>query len=226
MNKPIKGSFKTFREYIKITGHNDKELDPKQFTRIKSSDKFLYLTFDTCPTDEVDYQIVNWLVENKIPATIFLNIKWLTRNEGKDLSFLSDDLFSIGGHGYDHKRPTSQNLGEQRRDINRCIKTIKEKYGKEVKWYRSPYGKPNEDTINVLDTNNISYASWAGHIFDKAAPDVNNPNEIALDYMKKYTMSGDIWIFHINKEGENSFETLKKAYDWAIENGYSFKKLI
>ena len=93
MNRPIKGSFKTFREYIKITGHNDKELDPKQFTRIKSSEKVLYLTFDTCPTDEVDYQIVNWLIDNKIPATIFLNIKWMLKNEGKDLSFLSNDLF-------------------------------------------------------------------------------------------------------------------------------------
>jgi peptidoglycan/xylan/chitin deacetylase (PgdA/CDA1 family) len=129
MNRPIKGSFKTFREYIKITGHNDKELDPKQFTRIKSNDRVLYLTFDTCPTDEVDYQIINWLIDNKIPSTIFLNIKWMMKNEDKDLSFLSNDLFEIGGHGFDHRRPTTQNIGEQRRDINRCIKTIKEKTG-------------------------------------------------------------------------------------------------
>lgn len=225
MNHPIKGTFKTFREYIKITGHNDKELDPKQFTRLKTDKKVLYLTFDTCPTNEVDYPIIDWLIENKIPATIFLNIKWLQNNGDKDLSFLKNDLFSIGGHGYNHKRPTTQNLAEQRRDINRCIKTIETEIGNVVKWYRAPYGKPNEDTINILDSKGISYASWAGHVFDKAAPEVENPNEIALDYMEKYTKTGDIWIFHINKEGENSLETLKKAYNWAINNGYSFEKL-
>ena len=225
MNKPIKGTFKSFHDYIKITGHNNKELDPKQNIRIKTDEKVLFLTFDTCPTNEIDYDIVNWLVENKIQSTIFLNIKWLKMNEGKDFSFINNDIFEIGGHGYDHKRPTRQNLAEQRRDINRCIKTIKEDFGKEVKWYRSPYGKPNEDTINILDEKGISYASWAGHVFDKAAPEIENPNEIALDYMEKYTQNGDIWIFHINKEGQNSFEILKEAYKWAIDNGYSFKKL-
>jgi peptidoglycan/xylan/chitin deacetylase (PgdA/CDA1 family) len=225
MNKPIKGTFKTFHDYIKITGHNDKELDPKQNIRIKTDEKVLYLTFDTCPTNEVDYQILNWLVENKIPATIFLNIKWFKNNEDKNLTFLKSDQFEIGGHGFEHKRPTRQNLPEQRRDINRCVKFIKDELDRDVKWYRAPYGKPNEDTINVLEDKGISYASWAGHIFDKAAPDVENPNETALDYMKKYTMPGDIWIFHINKEGQNSFEILKEAYTWAIDNGYSFAKL-
>jgi peptidoglycan/xylan/chitin deacetylase (PgdA/CDA1 family) len=124
MIKPIKGTFKTFHNYIKIIGHNDKELDPKQHTHISSEDKVLYITFDTCPTDEVDYDIVNWLIENKIQSTIFLNIKWLKMNEDKNLSFLKNNLFELGGHGYDHKRPTRQSFTEQRRDINRCVKTI------------------------------------------------------------------------------------------------------
>jgi peptidoglycan/xylan/chitin deacetylase (PgdA/CDA1 family) len=225
MNRSIKGSFKTFHDYIKITGHNDKELDPKQNIRIKTDEKVLYLTFDTCPTNEVDYQILDWLVENKIPSTIFLNIKWFKNNEDKDLSFLKSNQFEIGGHGFEHKRPTRQNFVEQRRDINRCVKFIQTELERDVKWYRAPYGKPNEDTINILENKGISYASWSGHVFDKAAPEVENPNEISLDYMKKYTHNGDIWIFHINKEGENSFEILKQAYDWALENGYRFEKL-
>ena len=225
MNRPIKGSFKSFHDYIKITGHNDKELDPSQYTRIKTEEKVLYLTFDTCPTDDVDYQIIDWLVENKIPATIFLNIKWFNKNENKDLSFLKSDQFEIGGHGFDHKRPTRQHFTEQRRDINRCVKFIQTELGREIKWYRAPYGKPNEDTINVLDNRGISYASWAGHIFDKAVPEMENPNERAIEYMENYTIPGDIWIFHINKEGENSFEILKKAYNWAIGRGYRFEKL-
>ena len=33
MIKPIKGTFKTFQDYVKVIGHNDKELDPKQPVR-------------------------------------------------------------------------------------------------------------------------------------------------------------------------------------------------
>lgn len=222
---PIKGTFKSFYDYVKITGHNDKEIDPKQYIRINTDEKVLYLTFDTCPTPDCDFEIVNWLLENKIPATIFLNIGWYKENYSKGLQFLENDLFEIGGHGYYHERPMRQSYAEQTADIDACVNFIYNEFRKNVKWYRSPYGKPNEDTISILDSLGIKYASWAGHVFDKAAPEARDPNEASKNYMENFTKPGDIWIFHINKEGQNSFEVLKNAYNWAMREGYRFEKL-
>jgi peptidoglycan/xylan/chitin deacetylase (PgdA/CDA1 family) len=225
MIKPIKGTFKTFHNYIKIIGHNDKELDPKQFTKIDTEEKVLYLTFDTCPTNVVDFDMVDWLLSNKIPATIFLNIEWYKKNKSKGLDFLKSPQFTIGGHGYNHERPANQDFREQTYDIDSCVNFIQNELNRDVKWYRSPYGKPNEDTINILDGLGIRYASWAGHVFDKSVPDLENPNKVALAYLAQNTLPGDILLFHINGEGINSLEILKIAYTWATDKGYSFKKL-
>ena len=225
MIKPIKGTFKSFHDYIKIKGHNSKEFDPNQIRNIPTDEKILYLTFDTCPTHEVDFEVVNWLVKNKIPATIFLNIEWYKNNETEDLSFLKSDQFSIGGHGYKHIRPLRQNLEEQTLDINACVNWILNGIQRKIKWYRSPYGKPNEDTINILNKLGLKFASWAGHVFDKTAPDLPNPNILSMDYIKDHTIKGDIWLFHINKEGINTLEILQQAYKWAIDNGYRFEKM-
>ena len=165
------------------------------------------------------------VTENKIPATIFLNIEWYKRNKSQDLSFLRSDQFEIGGHGFEHKRPSRQDLREQTYDIDSCVNFIQNELKRDVKWYRSPYGKPNEDTINILEPLGIRYASWAGHVFDKSVPDLANPNKVALAYLSQSTRPGDILLFHINGEGINTLEILKIAYTWATEQGYSFKKL-
>ena len=225
MIKPIKGTFKTFHNYIKITGHGDKELDPKQFTRIDTEEKVLYLTFDTCPTNEVDTDIIDWLIQNKIPATIFLNIEWYKTNKSKNLEFLKSPQFEIGGHGFNHARPSSQDFREQTYDIDSCVNFIENELDRKVKWYRCPYGKPNEDTFNILEPLGIKYASWAGHVFDKSVPELSNPNKVGLAYLAQNTRPGDILVFHINGEGLNSLEILKIAHTWATENGYSFKNL-
>lgn len=225
MIKPIKGTFKTFFDYVDVKGHNDKEFDPNQITNMKTDDKILYLTFDTCPTNSVDYDIVNWLIKNQIQSTIFLNIEWYKNNKNKDLSFLKNDLFTIGGHGFQHIRPMRQNYEEQKRDILQCVDFIKNELDIDIKFYRSPYGRPNEDTINILNELNIKFVSWSGYIFDKTQINHSKPNETSIGYIKKYTMPGDIWIMHINKEGINTFETLKKAFDIVTNKGYQFVKL-
>lgn len=225
MIKPIKGSFKSFHDYIRIKGHNDKEVDPKQFTRLETDEKILYITFDTCPTNTCDFDIVNWLTKTGVEASIFLNVEWYKINKSKGLDFLNSDKFTIGGHGYQHRRPSRQSFAEQTKDIDACVNFIQNEMNREVKWYRCPFGKPNEDTFNILDPLGIRYASWAGHVFDKTAPGLPDPNELSRQYMKSNTRPGDIWLFHINGEGIESAKILTEAYQWGIENGYQFKKL-
>lgn len=225
MFKGIKGEFKTFHNFIKIKGHGEKEIDPNQITNIKTAEKCLYLTFDTCPTSEVDFEIVDFLIGNSIESTIFLNASWYYKNKHQNLDFLKNPLFAIGGHGFLHKRPLNQDYTEQKGDIAACLDFLKLELDIKPKWYRVPYGKPNEDTINIFRENGLKCASWAGHVFDKTDLEGDDVDDKAFFYLKHFTIPGDILIFHINGEGINTLATLKKACNRAYNNGFKFKKL-
>lgn len=60
------------------------------------------LTFDAC-MGKVDHRILDMLVENRIPATIFVTGRWLKRNaEAFAVLQAHPDLFEIEDHGLNH----------------------------------------------------------------------------------------------------------------------------
>ena len=60
------------------------------------------LTFDAC-TGKVDERILNALIENKIPSTIFVTARWLKRNPKAIAEFKAHpELFEIENHGAKH----------------------------------------------------------------------------------------------------------------------------
>lgn len=223
---PILGhfkTFKTFKNFIDIKGHNDRFYDPLQIKTL--NDNSIYLTFDTCPTIEVNYDVIEWLQQNKIDHTIFLNAKWYELNSDKDLTFLKSSLCTIGGHGFNHKRAFHMTYDEQYEDISKCKEFIKEKLSLDIKWYRSPWGRPNEDTHKILDINGLKFASWSGFIFDKQSDESKiDLKESAIDYIKNSIKGGEILIFHINGEGKDTLKLLKETYK-LLKNDYTFKKL-
>lgn len=227
MNKentlPILGHFKTYKNFIEIKGHNDRFIDPLQIKSL--NDNCIYLTFDTCPTSEVNFDVIKWLHENEIEHTIFLNSNWYKLNSSKDLSFLKSPLCTIGGHGFNHKRAFHMTYDEQYEDVLKCKDFIKDELGIDIKWYRSPWGRPNEDTHKILSTLDLRFASWSGFIFDKQSDESKiDLQKSSIDYIKNNIKGGEILIFHINGQGKNTLGLLKETYN-ILKSKYDFKKL-
>ena len=60
------------------------------------------LTFDAC-TGKVDERILNMLIDNQIPSTVFVTARWLKHNPAVFQMMLSrPDLFEIENHGENH----------------------------------------------------------------------------------------------------------------------------
>lgn len=83
-------------------------------TSFQTSEKEIALTFDACGGDfgsGVDEELLEFLERENIPATLFVNKRWIEENEAlfKHLSEL--DLFQIENHGTKHK-PLSVQGGE------------------------------------------------------------------------------------------------------------------
>ena len=215
--------FLKFGDYIQRKGHMDKEMDSRQIKNLKTDS--IYLTFDFCPSSEIDTKVINWLIDNKIKATFFICAEWMEMNEGKDMSFIDNHLFTIGGHGFKHTDPLEQSDEEQVKDINLALR-FWQLNKKEIKWYRVPYGHPTDPALQLFHKLGIKCASWSGPVLDKKAPNLkDNTFKEATEYIKNYLKSGDLYIAHANGEGYRTVEILEFIKKTVESKGLSFDKL-
>ena len=202
----VPSRFMKFGEFQR-RGHNDKEVDPRHIKRIEGS-------------------VIDYLIDNRIEATLFVNVQWLLNNESKDLTFLQNPLFTIGGHGYDHIDPLRQSNEEQCSDILSAIDELESRLKIKIKWYRVPYGHPTEATFQLFKELGLKYASWAGPVFDKKADYVKDSSNVkAENFMNLSMRSGDIILMHANGEGEGTVKVLKDLSIKMKEMGYSYRRL-
>lgn len=224
-NINIPGKFLKFGEFQR-KGHNEKEVDPRQITNIASSEKVIYLTFDMCPTKELNEDLIQWLIDEGHEATFFVCVDWIKQNRNRNLEFLNHSKFSIGGHGFHHVDTLEQSDDEQSDDIRLACEWWESEMGKKIKWYRVPFGHPTEVTFQELKKRGMKCASWSGPVFDKVAKGISvNLNELAELYIQNQLKSGDIWIMHANGEGKNTFDLLKSFTSKIQKKGYSYRKL-
>ncbi len=73
---------------------------------ISSNEKVCALTFDMCElatsTSGFDADMIIWLQDKTIPATLFMGGKWMRSHERRVREVLRDPLFEIGNHAWVH----------------------------------------------------------------------------------------------------------------------------
>ena len=216
--------FLKFGDFLQRKGHADKEMDSRQIKKMEETNS-IFLTFDFCPTKEVDRPVIDWLIKNKIKATFFINAKWISLNSDKDLSFMDNPLFTIGGHGFKHIDPLEQSDEQEEKDIDECLRFWKDNK-KEIKWYRVPYGHPTDVAMQKFHKEGIRCASWSGPVLDKKAPHLEkNTSKKAIDYIENRLQKGEILIAHANGEGINTLEIIKILKKVVDSKGWSFDNL-
>ena len=220
----IPHQFLRFGDYQKVS-NNQKEFDSRQIKRLDVKDS-VFLTFDMCPSDSLATDVIDWLVENKIPATFFVNVRWFLENKStEDISFLKNPLFTIGGHGYDHIDPMKQSDEEQYEDIKAALEFWND-WDIKIKWYRVPHGHPTEKTFETFNQFGLSCASWSGPVFDKKIKHLHiDPNERARFFIENSLESGDIILMHANGTGINTLEILKELNAKVHSKGYTYRHL-
>jgi peptidoglycan/xylan/chitin deacetylase (PgdA/CDA1 family) len=223
-NLNVSNSFLKYGDFQR-KGHNEKELDKRQIKRIETEKKEIFLTFDICPSDSLDMEIFDWLIDNHIQASLFITVE--SMNTHKYLNnIIENSNFTIGGHGYKHLDPLKQSIEEANRDIQAAYDWWLNEKSIKLKWYRVPYGHPTDSSINKMNSLGLKCASWTGPIFDRKAKGVKtNPNEEAKFYIDNNLHPGDIWVMHPNGTGINTFDILKESTKKIKDLGFVYKKL-
>lgn len=87
------------------------EAVPRVVSRLPTSDRVVALTLDACggrTGSGYDTELIKTLRRKRIPATLFVNARWIEANPRTFQRLAADPLFEIANHGTEH-RPLSVN---------------------------------------------------------------------------------------------------------------------
>ncbi|HEY6873221.1 MAG TPA: polysaccharide deacetylase family protein [Geobacteraceae bacterium] len=113
-DQPADAAYKAVRERI---GERYRQARPLEWgervagvkTHIATTEKVIALTFDACGSGKgmgLDMRLVEFLEKERVPATLFINARWIEPNRAAFGRLAANPLFEIENHGYRH-RPAS-----------------------------------------------------------------------------------------------------------------------
>jgi len=175
-------------------------------TRLDTKDKVIALTLDACGSPKgkgVDSRLMAFLIDKQIPATLFINGRWIDANPELFRQLAANPLFEIANHGIRHKPASvdgrsvygiagTLNVAEVVEEIELNARKIEAISGVRPKLYRSGTAYYDEIAVQIaqgLGQEIAGYsllgdagASWSA-VQVKAALLKALPGDIALLHM-------------------------------------------
>ncbi|MFC7439980.1 polysaccharide deacetylase family protein [Laceyella putida] len=207
---------------------------PGVIDRLPTKEKVIALTFDACGGQHgsgYDAALIQYLERERIPATLFINSRWIERNKPTFMRLAQHPLFEIENHGTAH-RPLSVNgraiygirgtgsVNEAMDEVLGNDRKILELTGRKPKFFRSGTAYYDDVAVNIVHDIgerpvNFDVVGDAGATF--SAKQVKQ----ALLQAKP----GSIVILHFNRPAGDTAEGLKQAIPLLRQKGYRFVKL-
>ena len=196
------------------------------------SGKRIALTLDAC-SGKYDSDLIDFLIQNRIPATIFATKKWLDRNpHGLSVIKAHLDLFDVENHGEKHIPavigsgrtvygiPDEPDIAHLRREVVEGARAVEKATGIAPHWYRDATAEYDAQSIKEIDKLGYKIAGFS----------VNADNGATL---KKHTIekrlkrvkAGDVIIAHMNKPDSDSAEGLSAGLTYLLKTGFIFVRL-
>ncbi len=190
--------------------------------RRKENGKIIYLTFDDGPSSEYTGKLLDVLKKYKIHASFFCVAEFAKENENI-IKRMDKEGHLIGLHSLKHDNAYLMDVFKTNKDFRKSIE-IMNKLGKDITYYRPPWGDLNLASLfNVKKYNlklvlwNVMAEDWEG---DTTAFDI----EVKL---LRRIQGGDIICLHDGR-GENeapsrTIEALDKVIPILLGKGFKFE---
>jgi peptidoglycan/xylan/chitin deacetylase (PgdA/CDA1 family) len=203
-------------------------------SRLDTDEPVIALTLDACGGEwgsGYDRELIRFLQEKEVPATLFINQRWLRANPGTFDALAADPLFTIENHGTEH-RPLSVNgrsvygiqgtadVEEVVAEIQDNQRAIAERTGREPRFFRSGTAYYDEVAVAIAREMGIQVIHF-DIVGDAGATRTADEVERAL----LSSRPGSIVILHMNQPQSGTAEGVKRAIPRLLEKGYQFVKL-
>lgn len=189
-------------------------------------EKKVALTFDACETktpSHFDPVILDYLIQNKVPATFFVSAKFAIRNPERLSEVSSYPFIEIENHSYHHYTHMESLSKERVIDEIQSTQDIIEKITKiKTKYFRFPAGNYDKKTLDTVEGMGYKVVHWS---FASGDPDKSISAESIIKWVSSATKPGSILIFHINGRGYTTPKTLPVIVEKLKERGFRFVRL-
>ncbi|MDQ0320592.1 peptidoglycan/xylan/chitin deacetylase (PgdA/CDA1 family) [Pararhizobium capsulatum DSM 1112] len=188
------------------------------------------LTFDAC-SGQTDMRILQTLVDNAIPATIFVTARWLRRNDAA-LAVMKahPDLFEIENHGAMHVPPVDRPAliygiaagGSPKAvaaEVEGGAAAMRER-GLEPHWYRGATAKYTLSSIAEIRMLGFRIAGYSVN-----GDDGSLLGAAGAEKRFRSARDGDVIIAHINQPTHAAGQGVARGILALKAKGYSFAKL-
>jgi len=182
----------------------------------------LYLTFDEGYENGYTEKILDVLKENNVPAAFFVTGPYLEKEESL-IRRMFDEGHVVGNHTVHHPSlPQVESTEKVKEEITALNDMCKEKYGKEMKFFRPPRGEYSERTLKIAGDLGYKHVFWS---FAYKDWDVKNQKgtEYAYEQIKKGVHDGAVLLLHA--VSKDNAEVLDRVIKDLKSEGYRFKSL-
>jgi len=217
-----------------LSGFNWVDQSPAIISRIHTGAPAVALTFDLCPrlsTNAFDNELFEFLLTERIPATIFISGGWLIRNSNAAERIKNSDGFEIANHGLQH-RPASLH-GRSRYRIKGTLDAhslfheivsnevlLEGFYHVRPKWYRSATACYEHDALSFIRAQGFLIAGYTLAGDSAAGRGVRFTHEILYNIKP-----GDIVLIHLNRPGTGTAAAVIPHVRRLKKNGFVFVRL-
>lgn len=210
------------------------EFLPGVRTALSTEDKVIALTLDACGGingSSYDSELIYFLRQENVPATLFINSRWIDANYWTFWALNRIPLFEIENHGTEH-RPLSingrsawgikgtENVNHMVDEVLLNHRKIEQLTGKAPKFFRS--GTAFYDEVGVKVTNEIGENPVNFNVLGDAGATFKK--EQVRDALLN-AKPGSIVLLHMNHPEGETAEGLKLAIPELKKRGYRFVKL-
>lgn len=204
-------------------------------TRFATDKKEIALTLDACggsaKSSQYDAELIDYLIAHKIPATLFINARWIDTNPEIFKRLAANPLFEIGNHGTAH-RPLSVNgksvynipgtasPEEVEGEIEGNGRKIEKLTGKRPLFFRSGTAYYDDEAVRIARANGVEIAGF--EVIADAGATLSS-EEVARRI--KNARSGDIVIAHMNHPESGTRDGIIEAITALRTAGFEFVRL-
>ncbi len=203
-------------------------------TRLNTDQKVLALTFDACGGprgSNYDEKLIQYLENEKIPATLFLSGRWINANPDLLHALSRNSHFEIENHGLKHQPCSAtgrsahgikgtKNVGEIFDEIELNALRIQSMTGSRPRYYRP--GTAFSDEVCVEIANALGYE----------VVNFNVRGDAGATYAKKqvkevvlHSAPASIVLMHMNHPGGETAQGVMEVIPELRERGFRFVKV-
>ena len=202
--------------------------------RQSGNEMVIALTMDACGSAKgmgFDAELLDFLERENIPATLFVNARWIEPNKAVFNHLAANPLFEIANHGFHHKPASvkgkqvygingTKNVAELVDEIELNARKIEELTGRRPRFYRSGTAYYDEIAVQVSEALGHRVAGFS--VLGDAGATL--PREKVKQALLSAT-PGAIIIVHMNHPESGTGKGVMDAVPELLKRGYRFVRL-